>query len=66
METKELCEVLVSLGCPPDKSDLLASQLSKRAEQLVQLKGVTYEEALIHLLNLMKQGWAARDNPSTR
>ncbi|HXE43494.1 MAG TPA: hypothetical protein VN516_10745 [Candidatus Baltobacteraceae bacterium] len=59
MEIPELAKVLVTLGCPAEKSAEMASQLDKRAKQLSAQKGKTYEEALAHLLNLMKQGWAA-------
>ena len=37
----------------------MVAQLDKRARQLAAQKGRNYEEALQHLLNLMKQGWAA-------
>jgi hypothetical protein len=59
MEISELEKVLVVLGCPPEKSSEMAAQLDKRARQLAGQKGRSYEEALQHLLNLMKQGWAA-------
>ena len=61
MNTTELAQVLVALGCPPDKSTEMAAQLDKRAQQLAAEKGRTYEEALTHLLTLMKQGWAAKE-----
>ena len=48
------------MGCPPDKSPEMARQLDKRAQQLAGRKGKTHEEALGHLLELMKQGWAAK------
>jgi hypothetical protein len=60
MENSELAQVLVALGCPPEKSDEMAAQLDKRAKQLAEQKGRTYEDALRHLLTLMKQGWAAQ------
>ena len=60
METSELTKVLVALGCPAEKSAEMAEQLDKRARQLAAQKGRSYEEALQHLLNLMKQGWAAQ------
>ena len=47
------------MGCPADKSPEMAAQLDKRARQLAEARGRTYDEALVHLLNLMKQGWAA-------
>ncbi len=59
METSELAKILVALGCPVEKSAEMAAQLDKRARQLAAQKGRSYEEALHHLLNLMKQGWAA-------
>ena len=59
METSELATALVALGCPAEKSAEMAAQLDKRARQLAEQKGRSYEEALAHLLNLMKQGWAA-------
>jgi hypothetical protein len=61
METfEDLAAMLVSLGCPAGKSHEMAAQLEKRARQLSTEKGKTYEEALAHLLNLMKQGWSAK------
>ena len=60
MEIAELAKVLVALGCPPEKSAEMAAQLDKRARQLAAQKGRSYEEALQHLLTLMKQGWAAQ------
>ena len=62
METfEDLAALLVSLGCPAAKSREMAAQLDKRARQLSAEKGKTYEEALAHLLNLMKQGWSAKE-----
>ena len=61
MEIAELAKALVGLGCPPEKSNEMAAQLDKRAKQLMQLKGKSYEEAMTHLLTLMKQGWAAKE-----
>jgi hypothetical protein len=59
VEILQLAQVLAALGCPADKSTAMAAQLDKRARQLAAEKGCTYEEALKHLLTLMKQGWAA-------
>ena len=58
--TAELADALVSLGCPVGKSVEMASQLIKRAQQLAEAKGKTFEEALLHLLRLMSGGWAAQ------
>lgn len=60
MEISELAQVLVALGCPAEKSAAMAAQLDKRARQLAAEKSRGYEEALQHLLTLMKQGWAAQ------
>jgi len=62
VEISELSKALVALGCPSDKSTEMAAQLDKRARQLAEQKGRSYEEALAHLLALMKQGWAAPKN----
>jgi hypothetical protein len=62
MEISELAKVLVALGCPAEKSGEMAAQLDKRARQLAEQKGRGYDEALQHLLSLMKQGWAAPKN----
>lgn len=60
MNLQELAAALVVLGCPRQKSDEMAAQLDKRARQLAQEKNRSYEEALTHLLTLMRQGWAAQ------
>lgn len=56
-----LAQLLAQMGCPADKSLALAAQLDKRARQLATLKGRSYEDALAHLVGLMRQGWAARE-----
>jgi len=60
MTLDELAAVLAGLGCPPGKSTEMAVQLDKRARQLAEQKGRSYEDALAHLLELMRQGWAAQ------
>jgi hypothetical protein len=60
MEISELAKILVALGCPAEKSSEMAAQLDKRAKQLAAEKKRSYDEALKHLLTLMKQGWAAQ------
>ena len=60
MEISELAKLLTTLGCPSEKSDEMAAQLDKRARQLAGQKGRSYDDALRHLLNLMKQGWSAQ------
>jgi hypothetical protein len=62
MTIEELAAVLAGMGCPPEKSPEMAAQLDKRARQLAQQKGRSYEDALAHLLELMRLGWAAKEN----
>ena len=57
----ELASLLVTLGCPAQKSLEMAGQLDKRARQLAEQRGKTYQEAMAHLLDLMQQGWAAKE-----
>ena len=55
LNLEDLAKVLAALGCPADKTSLMAAQLDKRARQLAQAKGRSYDEALTHLLELMQQ-----------
>jgi hypothetical protein len=57
----QLAEVLGALGCPPDRLQEMAAQLDKRARQLAAEKNRSYEDALTHLLTLMRQGWASKE-----
>jgi hypothetical protein len=61
LDTNQLAALLVSSGCPEAKSVEMAAQLEKRARQLAEQKGRSYEAALTHLLGLMRQGWAAKE-----
>ena len=61
MESNELAAALTALGCPPSKAGEMAAQLDKRAKQLAAQKNRSYEEALAHLLELMRQGWSAQE-----
>ena len=61
MTIEQLSAILAQLGCPEEKVSEMASQLDKRAAQLSQAQGRSYEESLTHLLNLMKQGWSAKE-----
>ncbi len=60
MNLELLAKALESVGCPSERSAEMAAQLDKRARQLAEQKGRSYEEALKHLLGLMAQGWAAK------
>ena len=57
----DLAALLRTLGCPMDKAPEMAAQLDKRARQLAGQQGRSYEESLAHLIQLMKQGWAAKE-----
>jgi hypothetical protein len=59
-QLNQLSNALAALGCPPAKSAEMAAQLDKRARQLMAERGGSYEQAMAHLLGLMKQGWAAQ------
>ena len=61
MDLAQLAAMLISLGCPQEKSAEMAAQLDKRARQLAEQKNRNYEDALAHLLELMRQGWAAQE-----
>jgi len=61
MDRSELASVPVALGSPQEKSAEMAAQLDKRARQLAEAKHRSYEDALAHLLGLMRQGWAAKE-----
>ena len=61
MDLAQLETALGALGCPPDKCAEMAAQLDKRARQLAESKARSYDEAMAHLLGLMKQGWAAKE-----
>lgn len=61
MTIEQLSVILSQIGCPEARVSEMASQLSKRATQLSQAQGRSYEESLTHLLNLMKQGWSTKE-----
>ena len=61
MDLNALAAVLVSLGCPANRSQEMAAQLDKRAKQLAEQQGRNYDDAVRHLLGLMKQGWSAKE-----
>jgi len=61
MTPEQLARVLEELGCPKSKSREMAGQLDRRARQLAGRQGRSYEESMAHLLQMMKQGWAAKE-----
>lgn len=64
MDLELLARALEGMGCPSEKCSEMASQLDKRAVQLAEQKGRSYEEAMKHLLGLMSQGWSAKEHES--
>jgi hypothetical protein len=64
MPPEPLSLLLEKLGCPPEKSAEMAGQLDRRARQLAEQQGRSYDESLRHLLSLMSQGWAAQGETS--
>jgi len=57
----DLAQALTALGCPEGKSRQMAEQLDRRARQLAETTGRSFDEAMSHLLRLMAGGWAARE-----
>lgn len=57
---EQLALALEALGCPKEKCEFMAVQLDKRAKQLAEEKGRSYDEALTHLLNLFRQASQSR------
>jgi hypothetical protein len=61
MDLGMLGQMLVAIGCPPEKSAEMAAQLDKRAQQLSTERAQSYDEAMTYLIGLLKQGWAAKE-----
>ena len=53
-EQAALTGALQQLGVPANKAYDMAAQLDKRAHQLAEQDGRTHQDALLHLLQLMK------------
>jgi hypothetical protein len=64
MNREELIHFLGTIGVPSDNCTTMAEQLEKRATQLSEKRNQSYDEALTHLINLLKQGWAAKQKGS--
>jgi hypothetical protein len=60
-EQAALEQALAQLGVPAEKAPEMAVQLDKRAQQLAVAEDRTYEQALMHLLQLMKTAHEERD-----
>ena len=59
-EQATLEQALQQLGVPAAKAPPMATQLDKRAHQLAAKGDCAYEQALVHLLQLMKTAHAER------
>ena len=53
-EQAALTGALQQLGVPANRTHDMAAQLDKRAHQLAEQDGRTHQDALLHLLQLMK------------
>tara|TARA_Y100000031_G_C7936992_1_gene255298 strand:+ start:82 stop:279 length:198 start_codon:yes stop_codon:yes gene_type:complete len=60
-DNADLAKLLTTIGCPEAKAGEMAAQLAKRSEQLAKERKISCEEAMAHLLQLMRQGWAAKE-----
>ena len=60
-EQATLEQALMQFGVPAEKAPEMAAQLDKRARQLAAAGERTHEQALLHLLKLMKIAHDERD-----
>ena len=60
-EQAALEQALAGLGVPADKAPAMAAQPDKRAHQLAADGDRTHEQALLHLLQLMKNTQTERN-----
>jgi len=60
-DNADLAKLLTTMGCPEAKAGEMAGQLAKRSGQLAVERNIPRDEATAHLLNLMRQGWAAKE-----
>ena len=60
-DNADLAKLLTTMGCPEAKTGEMAAQLAKRSGQLAVERNIPREEATAHLLSLMRQGWAAKE-----
>lgn len=56
----QLQTLLQTLNIPPEKTEVLAIQLEKRAQQLAKKRGEPCDKTLEYLVSLLKQGWQAK------
>lgn len=63
-ELAQLTQLCERLGAPPAQAGFMAAQLLKRAEQLAAERGITREDALKHLLEVVVKGRAGEVPPA--
>ena len=61
----EVEKLIQEMALPTETPAMLAGQILKRARQLAERRGLSTRECLDHLLNLLKQGWAAKQKGAT-
>ena len=59
-DNADLAQLLITMGCPEAKAGEMAAQLAKRSRQLAVDRNIPCNKATAYLLNLMRQGWAAK------
>ena len=59
-DNADLAQLLITMGCPESKACEMAAQLAKRSRQLAVDRNIPCNKATAYLLNLMRQGWAAK------
>ena len=59
-DNADLAKLLITMGCPEAKAGEMAAQLAKRSRQLAVDRNIPCNKATAYLLNLMRQGWAAK------
>ena len=57
----DLAQLMITMGYPEAKAGEMAAQLAKRSGQLAVERNIPHNEAKAHLLSLMRQGWAAKE-----
>jgi hypothetical protein len=62
-EQEQLVALCMKMGAPRAQAEIMASQLAKRADQLVTSRGITRIAAMEHLLQLLVKGRSGEAPP---